>query len=891
MRCLRRSVVRSRAMPRAGSANASVRRRARSAGGSARGRADASTRATLRHERAASRRSTERRFSSDAHREGVCASAAKRSFMTEYDARSIEVLEGLEPVRLRPAMYIGSTGVHGLHHLVWEVVDNSVDEVVAGFGKLIRVVVHVDNSVTVEDNGRGIPVDIHEKEGRPAAEVVMTTLHAGGKFDNKVYRTSSGLHGVGVSCVNAISDRLELEIRLGGKVHRQSYERGVPTTELRVVGTTDKRGTKVTFHPDPTIFSHTEYSFDTLSNRLRELSFLNAGLCIQLVDERDGKEREFLYEGGIRSFVEYINRAKSPLHPPIFLSGSRSYEESLAEGTVTVDVDIEVALQYNDGYNEAVFSFANNVNTAEGGTHLTGFRNALTRTLNKYIQAMGGKDPATLTGDDTREGLSAVVSVKLSHPQFEGQTKAKLGNSEVAGLVANLVNESLGEYFEENPAVAKVVCAKCVDAARAREAARKARELTRRKGALSDANLPGKLADCQERDPANAELFIVEGDSAGGSAKQGRDRSNQAILPIRGKLLNVERARLDRMLSNNEIQTMIAALGTGIGADFNVGKLRYHKVILMTDADIDGSHIQTLLLTFFYRHMSEIIKRGHLYLAQPPLYKVSRGKRERYIQNDAGLAEYLLDLGLREVSVYPQGHDSPMTEQALRDLMRHTQRVERIYKSLDRRGIEPRLVEAAALGCGLTSADLSVDERDREPLVRRFTAYLESAYPELLPVEIEWGRDEEHSVWRPTVRSYDLGVMRTVVLDSDLLESPDYLRFLDLAQRIAEVGPTPYRMVIGEASEVLPATRHLLLKVLAFGKRGQYVQRYKGLGEMNPEQLWETTMDPAVRTLLQVRVEDAVEADETFSILMGDAVEPRKEFIERNALNAENLDI
>ena len=518
--------------------------------------------------------------------------------MTEYDARSIEVLEGLDPVRKRPAMYIGSTGPAGLHHLVYEVVDNSIDEAVAGFCDAIRVTIHTDSSVTVEDNGRGIPVDPHAKLGRPAVEVVMTTLHSGGKFSNKAYKVSSGLHGVGVSCVNALSDRLDLEIKKDGKVYQQRYERGVPQEDLRTVGVTDKTGTKITFHPDPKIFELTEYSFDTLANRLRELSFLNAGIRIDLEDERSGKKHELHYEGGIASFVEYLNRGTVALHPVIFLSGDRSYEQSTGDGMVTTDVHIEVALQYNDGYNESVYSFANNVNTVEGGAHLTGFRNALTRGLNKWISGhLAEKEAVTVTGEDAREGLAAVVSVKLSHPQFEGQTKSKLGNSEVTGLVANLVYDSLSAYLEENPVAAKAIAQKAAEAVRAREAARKARELTRRKGALDGASLPGKLADCQERDPARSEIFSVEGDSAGGTAKQGRDRSNQAILPIRGKLINVEKARLDRMLANNEIQTMIAALGVGIGEDFDASKLRYHKVILMTDADVDGSHIQTLLLT------------------------------------------------------------------------------------------------------------------------------------------------------------------------------------------------------------------------------------------------------------------------------------------------------
>ncbi len=810
--------------------------------------------------------------------------------MNEYDATSIEVLEGLEPVRLRPAMFIGSTGPAGLHHLVYEVVDNSIDEAVMGFCDLIRVVIHTDNSVTVEDNGRGIPVDLHEKEGRPAAEVVMTTLHAGGKFNNKAYKVSSGLHGVGVSCVNALSSRLDLEIKQKGKVWQQSYARGAPTGDLHPIGTTDKTGTRVTFLPDGDIFEIGEFNFDTLAQRLRELSFLNAGVRVQLVDERTGKEHDFHYEGGIRSFVEYLNRSKAPLHETIYLSGDRSYEQSTGDGKIDVDVHIEIALQYNEGYQETVFSFANNVNTVDGGAHLTGFRNALTRTINRYIQ-QSNKDAPQIAGEDTREGLCAVVAIKISHPQFEGQTKSKLGNSDVTGLVANLVNQRLSETLEEKPQIARVIVAKCTEAARAREAARKARDLTRRKGALSDANLPGKLADCQERDPARAEIFIVEGDSAGGSAKQGRDRGNQAILPIRGKLLNVERARIDKMLANNEIQTMIQALGTGIGPDFDVSKLRYHKVILMTDADVDGAHIATLLLTFFYRHMEELIRRGHLYLAHPPLYKAKRGKDERYIQNDEELRGYLLELGLRDLAVYPHGLETPLAPEPLRELFAETQRLERIFESLERRGLDPRIVEAAALGAGLAAAELAEHEGDRQQLERRFTAYLESGYPETLPLEIEWSRDEEHGSWRMTVRSYQSGVIRVVVFDREFLESSDYQRFLRFRDRAARAGSPPFRLVSGDQTEQAPTARQLHLRVLELGRKGQYIQRYKGLGEMNPEQLWETTMDPAFRLLIQVQVEDAYEADETFSTLMGDAVEPRKEFIEKNALNVENLDI
>jgi DNA gyrase subunit B len=812
--------------------------------------------------------------------------------MSEYDARSIEVLEGLEPVRKRPAMYIGSTGPSGLHHLVYEVVDNSIDEAVAGHCDEVRIVIHADNSVSVEDNGRGIPVDMHEKEQRPAAEVVMTTLHAGGKFSNKAYKMSSGLHGVGVSCVNALSDRFDLEIKINGGVWQQSYERGVPRHELRHVGKTDKTGTKVTFHPDPTIFETTEFSFDTLSQRLRELSFLNAGVRIVIEDERSGKSHNFHYEGGIRSFVEYLNRSKNPIHPPIFLSGQRSYTQSTGDGEIEIEVEIEIALQYNDGYNESVFSFANNVNTIEGGTHLTGFRNALTRTVNRYLQkSSNGKEASAISGDDCREGLAAVVSVNVTRPEFEGQTKSKLGNSEVAGLVANLVNERLGEYFEENPQNAKLITNKVCEAMRAREAARKARDLTRRKGALSDASLPGKLADCQERDPSLAEIFIVEGNSAGGTAKQGRERRSQAILPIRGKLLNVEKARLDRMLSNAEIQTMIAALGTGIGVDFDASKVRYHKIILMTDADVDGSHIQTLLLTFFYRHMEELVARGHLYLAQPPLYKIKRGKAERYVQNDDELTDHLLELGLQDLEVFAASHETPLSPEVMQQLVAETRRVERVAQGLDRRGIDNRILEAAALGAGLTSADPASEAADRTEFERRLLAYLELAYPETLPAEIDWTRDDEHSVWRPSIRSYQSGVIRTVAFDNELLESPDYERFLRFSEHVARVGPTPFRAVSGGVSQDVPTARHLLQRVVDLGSKGLHIQRYKGLGEMNPEQLWETTMDPARRTLLQVRVEDAVEADETFSVLMGDAVEPRKEFIERNALSVENLDI
>jgi DNA gyrase subunit B len=752
--------------------------------------------------------------------------------MSEYDAKSIEVLEGLAPVRKRPAMFIGSTGPAGLHHLVYEVVDNSIDEAVAGFCDHVRVILHIDDSVTVEDNGRGIPVDLHEKEGRPAAEVVMTMLHAGGKFSNKAYKVSSGLHGVGVSCVNGLSEWLEMEIRIGS-------ERGIPTAPLRVVGKTDKTGTWITFKPDPVIFDVTEYSFDTLSQRLRELSFLNAGVRIELIDERSGKSHDFQYEGGIVSFVEYLNHNRAPLHPPIRVSGSRSYPQSTGDGHVDVELEIDVALQYNESYSDAVFSFANNVNTIEGGTHLTGFRNALTRAMNRYLQATrNGRESVNVSGDDCREGLVAVVSVKVSHPQFEGQTKSKLGNSEVSGLVSNLVYERLTDYFEENPATVKTIATKTVDAMRAREAARKARELTRRKGALSDANLPGKLADCQERDPELAEVFIVEGESAGGSAKQGRDRRNQAVLPIRGKLLNVEKARLDRMLSNNEIQTIIAALGTGIGPEFEASKVRYHKIVLMTDADVDGAHIQTLLLTFFFRHLNELIQRGYLFLAQPPLYKVKRGKHEQYIQNDDELTDHLLRFGLQEMKVFAAQHENPISDEELRTLVEETRRCERVAETLERRGIDSRLVEAVVLGADLTLEELANEGLDRPEIERRIVAYLQAAYPEALPVDVVWERDEEHSLWRALLQSYQSGVIRKLACDRILLESPEYRRFQQFAEQARQAGSAPFRVVQQGREEQVPTARHLFQRVLDLGGKGQYVQRYKGLGEaLNVENL------------------------------------------------------
>ncbi len=805
-----------------------------------------------------------------------------------YDASSIEVLEGLDPVRKRPAMYIGSTGPDGLHHLVYEVVDNSVDEALAGFCKQIDVVIHDDNSVTVEDDGRGIPVDLHEKEGRPAAEVVMTTLHAGGKFSEKTYKVSGGLHGVGVSVVNALSEQLTLEIRRDGKLYRQRYRRGEPADALASTGTTDRTGTKVTFRPDPEIFPSLEFSFDTLSQRLRELSFLNAGLRIRVTDERNAKSHDFCYEGGIVSFVEHLNRSKTPLHaPPIYLSGRREFGP---EGKRT-PVEVEVALQWNETYNEVVYAFANNINTIEGGSHLVGFRSALTRAINRYIanHLKNGKSaPESVTGDDLREGLTAVISVKLPQPEFEGQTKTKLGTSDVRGLVDGLVYEQLGDFLEESPGTAKNVCQKVVDAARARAAARKARDLARRKGALSDHSLPGKLADCQERDPSRSELFIVEGASAGGTAKQARQRETQAILPIRGKILNVERARLDRMLSNQEIQSLIAAIGCGIGPDFDPDKARYHKIIIMTDADVDGSHIRTLLLTFFFRQMKPLIERGYLYIAQPPLFKVKRGKSERYIKDEPALQAYLLDLVLGNLSVETGG--SALDESAIRSLLDAARDVQEVQLRLALRRVDAELVWAAARS-GLREAQLA--ERERlETAIPAIEAHLGAAASGEAEPEWRVEEDAERGAFRLFCRRRRMGLPMDTLLDAEFLGSPDYQRLADRADHITSLGAGPYRLAReGQEPEEVAAAPELLDRILELAQKGLSIQRYKGLGEMNPEQLAETTMDPGPRTLLQVKVEDEVEAEEAFSTLMGDEVEPRREFIERNALDVQNLDV
>jgi DNA gyrase subunit B len=812
-----------------------------------------------------------------------------------YDASTIEVLEGLEPVRKRPAMYIGTTGPDGLHHLVYEVVDNSVDEAVGGYCKEIDVIIHQDGSVTVTDDGRGIPVDEHPTEHRSAAEVVMTTLHAGGKFDDRAYQVSGGLHGVGVSVVNALSERLELEIRREGKVWRQTYRRGQPESPFEAIGTTEKTGTRVTFLPDSQIFSSTDFEFDVLSQRLRELSFLNAGLRIKISDERSGKSHDFCYEGGIVSFVEHLNRTRAPLHrPPILLSGERSF----VSGGKDVKVVIDIALQYNETYNESVYAFANNINTVEGGSHLIGFRTALTRTLNRYVaqQSKNGKEAAeAISGDDTREGLTAVISVKLPQPEFEGQTKTKLGTSEVRGLVEGLVYEQLSNFLEENPTVAKPLMAKIQDAARARQAARKARDLARRKGALSDHSLPGKLADCQETDPSKAELFIVEGDSAGGTAKQGRSRETQAILPIRGKILNVERARLDKMLSSAEIQALITAIGCGIGDDFDASKARYHKIIIMTDADVDGSHIRTLLLTFFYRQMRDLITNGFLYIAQPPLYKVKKGRSEQYIKDERSLEDYLLDLALSGAQVRAAGRDGGLDEAALRNLLRFASQYRRLLDRLALRRLDTRVVDAAVAEGRPREADLHDAALLQGPIAEALAARLVSAGEVATPGEgVVWSTepDPEHGGHRLVAETRRAGVVLATPLDAPFIRSPDFQRLSELTASMREIGDAPFRIDRGEGeAEEVASPVALLARLLALGEKGVSIQRYKGLGEMNPDQLADTTMNPASRTLLQVRAPDDVEADLAFTTLMGDDVEPRRLFIERNALDVQNLDI
>ncbi len=794
-----------------------------------------------------------------------------RAEQETYGAEDIKILKGLNAVRKRPAMYIGSTGPEGLHHLVYEAVDNSVDESLAGYCKNIEVILHHDGSCTVGDDGRGIPTGPHpgDPDKRTAAEVVLTELHAGGKFESKAYKISGGLHGVGISVVNALSEWLEVEIRQNGQVFQMRFERGKPTGPLTVVGKTKARGTRVTFKPDPEIFEMTEFSYDILSQRLRELAFLNRGLRITILDERVDKNQEFVYKGGIVSFVEHLNKNKTPLHPkPIYIAGEKD------------GIYAEVALQYNDSYAEMIYTFANNINTREGGTHLIGFKSALTRTVNSYGASAGliknGKD--SLSGDDIREGLTAVISVKLPNPQFEGQTKMKLGNSEVKGIVESIVNDTLSTYFEENPSITKKIFEKALQAARAREAARKARELTRRKGALEDTGLPGKLADCSEKDAVLSELFIVEGDSAGGSAKQGRDRRTQAILPLRGKILNVEKARFDKMLGSEEIRILITALGTGIGADdFDVTKIRYHKVILMTDADVDGAHIRTLLLTFFYRQMPQVIEQGYLYIAQPPLYKVKKGRTEKYIQNEAEMQAMLFELAAEDLVLQLKGQD--IKGKALIPYLKRLANYEKLIEWFERRRKDP-LILRALLTEGVNRTILK-EKKALEDLLKRLAAEVPGV--NVGPIY----EDEEHEGFGVELRRQNY----KVVLDAKFLISPEFRELEALHGYIKELGRPPFRMTTKEGPREILSTSELYTYIFEMARKGLTIQRYKGLGEMNPQQLWETTMDTEKRTLLQVSIEDSVQADEIFTILMGDQVEPRKEFITKHALEARNIDI
>jgi DNA gyrase subunit B len=840
----------------------------------------------------------------------------------DYGAESIKVLEGLEAVRKRPAMYIGSTGPAGLHHLVYEIVDNSIDEALAGFATEVNVTIHLDNSITVIDNGRGIPTDMHES-GKSAAEVALTVLHAGGKFENSAYKVSGGLHGVGVSVVNALSERLDLEIWRNDSTHQQSYERGKPLSDLQVTGTTKRRGTKVTFKPDAQVFEIVEFSFDTLAGRLRELAFLNKGITVTLDDEREaGKSHRFHYDGGIVSFVEHLNKNKGVVNDkPVYMHGNRD------------GIDAEIALQWNDGYNPVEYSFANNINTHEGGTHLSGFRSALTRTINAYANGNNlAKDlkDATISGDDIREGMTAVISVKIPNPQFEGQTKTKLGNTEVKGIVEAIVNDRLGAFLEENPTAAKRVVMKAVDAARARDAARKARDLVRRKGALDGSSLPGKLADCQERDPSQAEIYIVEGESAGGSAKQGRDRRFQAILPIKGKILNVERARLDRMLSSDEIKTMIAALGCGIGTDdFDIDKLRYHRVIIMTDADVDGSHIRTLLLTFFYRQMPMLVDRGHIYIAQPPLFRAKRGKSETFIKDERALESFLVHRAVESRSVRTQDgveYSGAELEKFLHGLIAYRNVLMQVERRGHARDIVEALLDREARGRAFF---------DDEDTIKNLANQLTTPIRDVTVV-----KDDEHNSWTLRIDDRATGYSRIDTIGPDFLMSGEFRTLtasyaeISAIVRAMRTGAVEVRVTDGnkaaadEADDEAEATGELTVEekdalgaigltpttpaavvppknvqvflktidefidhFIALGRKGVAINRYKGLGEMNPETLWSTTMNPDIRTLLQVRAEDHTEADSMFTTLMGDQVEPRRKFIEDNALEVKNLDI
>jgi DNA gyrase subunit B len=860
----------------------------------------------------------------------------------KYDSTNIKILEGLEAVRKRPAMYIGGTGVAGLNHLVFELVDNSVDEAIAGYCSEVEVIIHINNSVTVSDNGRGIPVDIHPDKKISAAEVVMTVLHAGGKFDKDTYKVSAGLHGVGVSVVNALSDKLFLEIKREGQTYCQKYEKGKPLKPLEKTGKSETSGTKITFIPDDTIFTELSFGYDALSNRLRELSFLNKGLKIHFHDERNGKDNNFYYEGGIVSFLKHLSENKKVLHAePIYIE--REKEEGL----------LELALMYNDGYNEEIFTFVNNVNTRDGGTHLSGFRSALTRTINSYAvqNKMLKSNDISLTGEDVREGLIAVLSIKIPDPQFEGQTKGKLGNTEVKGMVEQIVNEQLGKFLEEQPSIAKAIVSKTIGAAIAREAAKKAKDLVRRKNALEISALPGKLADCSEKDPSLCEVYIVEGDSAGGSAKQGRDRKFQAILPIKGKILNVEKARDDKMLASDEIRTLVTALGTGIKSDFELGKLRYHKVIIMTDADVDGAHIRTLLLTFFYRQMEALVKAGNLYIAQPPLFKIKKGKKEKYLKDEKSLFEYLVEEGTEAMEIKAGGNGGKTYSgkdliTLVRDLVRYEDYFGRVVKNnIPRRilnglvrlevdskcfnslekliAVTVRLFEdiineenkkiidynGKALNLPIQFLEGRKVNWDVENKLQQFKLDLNKTNQENIisktthgqnkinlsstvrDVSLQVNFDTENGLYELNILGIDQGREFRIIFNAEFMGSIIMKKIDEVYEPLRKIDKPPFQLTAGKEIMDAESKHDLLEKILEAAKKGISIQRYKGLGEMNPLQLWETTMDPENRILLQVQAEDVYESDELFTKLMGEAVEPRRKFIQDNALEAQNVDV
>ncbi|MDY6906408.1 MAG: DNA topoisomerase (ATP-hydrolyzing) subunit B [Thermodesulfobacteriota bacterium] len=802
-----------------------------------------------------------------------------------YDEKSINVLKGLEPVRLRPSMYIGNVDKEGLHHLVYEVVDNSIDEAMAGYCKNIHVVIHKDNSVSVEDDGRGIPVGMHEKENAPAVEVVLTKLHAGGKFDNNFYKVSGGLHGVGISVVNALSAFLEVNVYKDGKVYKQTFEKGKKTSELEIIGETDKTGTKVIFKPDTEIMRNDNFSFDILSRRLRELAFLNEGIRIIIEDERSDEANNFCYKGGLAEFVEYLNRAHTPIHNPIFIKGEKN------------EVQIEVAIQYNDSFTENLYSFANNINTAEGGFHLIGFKGALTRSINNYTASMASKkNMEKINGDDVREGLTAIISVRIRNPQFEGQTKTKLGNSEVKGYVDSLVYEKLNQFLEENPGIGKKIIKKAVDAARARKAAKKARDIARSQGALLDSSLPGKLAECQVSDPAEREIFLVEGDSAGGSAKQGRDRRFQAILPLKGKILNIEKARFDKILKSEEIKNIITVLGTGVGSEeYDINKIRYHKVIIMTDADVDGSHIRTLLLTFFFRQMPDLIKNGYLYMAQPPLFKVGRGKKEVYVENESQLVDYFIKNACDKLFVKTgaktlEDHDLYLFLCNLSEYIKEMANLKKwgynskLIETLVREEVHDKVFLRDRDKMDTLRNKLKEDDFQVQDLIYNEEKEIYEFY-----VTIPLQTDEDEVVTGQARKD-----IKPVKIGRNLIYSEKYQNIWMLSGKIGDFNSPPFTVCAketGEAEKTFDTIKQMYQYMEESGKKGVSFQRYKGLGEMNSDQLWSTTMDPENRKLLQLNVEDAADADQIFTLLMGDEVEPRKKFIQDNALEVEMLDI